>query len=386
MKVHYINILMFALLLNILVTLCHVSYPINPCTTLHTQINKPIKVHRLLCECELYGPKYYDNNPEMKKVMENFDRQTSQRFEEYNERMIKNRKKCKDQCDKDVQKIVLKDKIEKKLTEKLSTLQTDISTNEIPTCVCENSLADKVEKTCLRCTQNLGGIVAPSSGVLGGIAELGLSVWKPEALITAKELAAKAGAAKGLAEGIKEGIEAVMDVLNSDFGLSTQGVQKMGLVLDAQSYKDSQFIYEALYTKFKESSCISSRSLVRISEADQSFCTSVIQKSLGSGTNAQNGASIDVVLKESAESMVSQAKTAAEMAAETATQEATTLAIKTNTAAVDATYASFQTVIIASIVAILVIVLVMVIIYLILRYRRKKKIKKKLKYIKLLKE
>ncbi|KNG74261.1 rifin [Plasmodium falciparum IGH-CR14] len=64
--------------------------------------------------------------------MENFDRVTRRRFEEYNEGIIKNRQKYK---------------IEKELTEKLSTLQTDISTNDIPTCVCEKSVADKVEKT-----------------------------------------------------------------------------------------------------------------------------------------------------------------------------------------------------------------------------------------------
>ncbi|EUT67302.1 hypothetical protein PFAG_06115 [Plasmodium falciparum Santa Lucia] len=63
---------------------------------------------------------------------------------------------------------------------------------------------------------------------------------------------------------------------------------------------------------------------------------------------------------------------------------ATITAEKTN--AINATYASWQTTIIASIVAIVVIILIMVIIYLILRYRRKKKIKKKLQYIKLLEE
>ncbi|EWC76955.1 surface antigen [Plasmodium falciparum UGT5.1] len=59
---------------------------------------------------------------------------------------------------------------------------------------------------------------------------------------------------------------------------------------------------------------------------------------------------------------------------------------KTKLGAVDATYTSFQTSIIAPIITIVVIVLIMVIIYLILRYRRKKKMKKKLQYIKLLEE
>ncbi|SOS81655.1 PIR protein, pseudogene, putative [Plasmodium sp.] len=71
--------------------------------------------------------------------MDDYNLQTSQRFNEYDERMIKNRQKCKEQCNKDIQKIILKDKLEKELTEELSTLQTDICTNDIPTCVCEKS-------------------------------------------------------------------------------------------------------------------------------------------------------------------------------------------------------------------------------------------------------
>ncbi|KYN92981.1 rifin, partial [Plasmodium reichenowi] len=35
---------------------------------------------RLLCECELYSPANYYNDPEMKKVMENFNKQTEERF------------------------------------------------------------------------------------------------------------------------------------------------------------------------------------------------------------------------------------------------------------------------------------------------------------------
>ncbi|ETW19880.1 hypothetical protein PFFVO_01237 [Plasmodium falciparum Vietnam Oak-Knoll (FVO)] len=78
-------------------------HPRNHYITLHTPSTKPTKPNRSLCECELYAPDNYDNDPEMKEVMDNFDR--------------------------------------------LSTLQTDISTNDIPTCVFEKSVADKVEKT-----------------------------------------------------------------------------------------------------------------------------------------------------------------------------------------------------------------------------------------------
>ncbi|ETW36559.1 hypothetical protein PFTANZ_02724 [Plasmodium falciparum Tanzania (2000708)] len=104
----------------------------------------------------------------MKEVMQDFDRQTSERFKQYDERMIKNRQKCKEQCDREMQKIILKDKIEKELTEKLSTLQTDISTDDIPTCVCEQSLADKTEKLCLKCGYGLGSNI-PLVGLISGI-------------------------------------------------------------------------------------------------------------------------------------------------------------------------------------------------------------------------
>ncbi|EUR79041.1 hypothetical protein PFBG_00530 [Plasmodium falciparum 7G8] len=119
-------------------------------TTQHTSNTKSIKPHRSLCECDLYKPNY-NNDPEMKNLMENFSKQAQQRFNEYDEHMNEKLQKCKEQCDKDMQKIILKDKIEKELTEKLSALQTDISINDIPTCICEKSLADKVEKNCLKC-------------------------------------------------------------------------------------------------------------------------------------------------------------------------------------------------------------------------------------------
>ncbi|EWC78592.1 surface antigen [Plasmodium falciparum UGT5.1] len=132
-------------------------------TTQHTSNTKSIKPHRSLCECELYD-RYipiYDYNQEMKEVMQQFDERTSQRFREYDERMQEKRQTCKEQCDKDMQKIILKDKIEKELTEKLSALQTDISINDIPTCICEKSLADKVEKNCLKC----GGDIRYGAGM-----------------------------------------------------------------------------------------------------------------------------------------------------------------------------------------------------------------------------
>ncbi|ETW32016.1 hypothetical protein PFFCH_00542 [Plasmodium falciparum FCH/4] len=44
----------------------------------------------------------------MKEVIDNFNKQTQQRFHEYDERMKTTRQKCKDKCDKEIQKIILK--------------------------------------------------------------------------------------------------------------------------------------------------------------------------------------------------------------------------------------------------------------------------------------
>ncbi|SOS80083.1 rifin [Plasmodium sp. gorilla clade G1] len=131
MKLHYSKILLFSISLSIFVSSSYANHENKPYITEHT----PNTTSRVLSECDT-NTSIYNNDPDMKSVKENFDRQTSQRFEEYNKRMIKNRKKCKEQCDKDIQKIVVKDKMEK-------------------------SLAEKVEKGCLMCGCGLGGGVAP---------------------------------------------------------------------------------------------------------------------------------------------------------------------------------------------------------------------------------
>ncbi|ETW44697.1 hypothetical protein PFNF135_00909 [Plasmodium falciparum NF135/5.C10] len=194
MKVHYINILLFTVPLNILVTLCHVYNQIS----LHIRNHTPTTKSRLLCECDVYTS-IYDNDPEMKNVMENFNKQTEERFHEYNERMQEKRKECKDQCEKDIQKIILKDKIEKELTEKLEALETNIKTEDIPTCVCEKSVADKVEKACLRCGGILGGGLEPTVGLLGTVVVNQLT---KTATVASIEFVTQ--------EGIKAGIKAVV--------------------------------------------------------------------------------------------------------------------------------------------------------------------------------
>ncbi|ETW47093.1 hypothetical protein PFMALIP_04855 [Plasmodium falciparum MaliPS096_E11] len=164
MKLHCSKILLFFFPLNILVTSYHVYSKNKPSITQHT----PTTTLRVLSECDLYMPKY-DNDADMKSVKENFDRQTSQRFEEFDERMKDKRRKCKEQCEKDIQKIILKDKIEK-------------------------SLEEKVEKYCLICGCGLGGVAA-SLGIFGTIA---VNEWTKAATAAATQKGIEAGIAKAI--------------------------------------------------------------------------------------------------------------------------------------------------------------------------------------------
>ncbi|ETW32853.1 hypothetical protein PFTANZ_06428 [Plasmodium falciparum Tanzania (2000708)] len=323
----------------------------------------------------------------MKRVMQQFVDRTTQRFHEYDERMKTTRQKCKEQCNKEIQKIILKDKLEKQMVEQFSTLQTDIQNDAIPTCVCEKSIADKVEKTCLKCGGVLGGGIAPGWGLISGIVYTG---WKAAALAAAKSSAIAEGLAAGEAAGAQAGVNAVISKLSSLFGVSNLDSKPLVLFINAQNYRDAQLISKAIYNKFI-GSCMSvvpvpggypGPSLIVVT--DKNFCT-LFEKFVPTN-GSSNRDSIINAIKEYVKPIVSQAEGPAKAAAETVTKNATTTLTAKNTGEVNATYASFQTPIIASIVAIVVIALVMLIIYLILRYRRKKKMKKKLQYIKLLEE
>ncbi|SOS78222.1 PIR protein, putative [Plasmodium sp. gorilla clade G1] len=357
MKIHYINILLFALPLNILVNSTK-----NPYITSHKLTTKTIKSHRSLCECNLYTS-IYDDDPEMKKVMQDFYRQTSQRFEEYNERMQEKRQKCKEQCEKDIQTIILKDKIQKELTENFSSLQTDISIDDIPTCVCEKTVADKVEKTCLKCGGVLGGGI-PGLGLISGTALYSINLWKNAALAAAIQYATK----KGIKEGIKAGIQASIKGVNDTFGLENLCKPKWMSIFTANNYNNQDLLIAA------------------IKEEYVTFVDSGISEGYGvlSYYRSLYGQESKVlhVLSENAKRVALKAGKAAQQATNETTK-ALTLEKTTEITTVSTTY---YTAIIASIVAIVVIVLVMLIIYLILRYRRKKQNKKKLQYIKLLKE
>ncbi|ETW48443.1 hypothetical protein PFMALIP_03528 [Plasmodium falciparum MaliPS096_E11] len=179
MKLQYTKILLFFFPLNILVKPSYARSENNPHITPR---HKPSPISRVLSECDLYISSC-DNDPDMKSVKENFDRQTSQRFEEYEKRMIKNRKRCKEQCDKDIQEIIVKDKVEK-------------------------SLSEKVEKGCLKCGCGLGGVAA-GVGIIGAIA---VNEWTKASLLDAAQ--------KGIEEGIKVAIEELGKIVwLSDFKL-----------------------------------------------------------------------------------------------------------------------------------------------------------------------
>ncbi|EUR69660.1 hypothetical protein PFBG_03684 [Plasmodium falciparum 7G8] len=325
MKVHYINILLFALPLNILINTHK-----NPSITSHKKTN------RSLCECDLYMPNY-DNDAEMKTLMQQFDDRTSQKFQEYEELMQEKRQKRKDQCDKEIQKIILKDKLEKELMDKFSTLQTGIQNDAIPTCVCEKSLADKVEKNCMKCGGILGTAV-PELGAIGG------TVVYAAAVKSATDLGIKIGIQTAVSD--LKGLSGLGKLIGStkieNFVTSTNYFNKMDIV---------NFVQEANITMCSDRN-----------NANKVFC-SYVKYSVTPPELFQRAASI--------------AEQAHSIGAEAAKAEFTSATAST---------AFLSNPIILSAIVIACIVAILLAIYLILRYRRKKKMKKKLQYIKLLKE
>ncbi|SOV84190.1 rifin PIR protein, putative [Plasmodium reichenowi] len=344
MKVHYINILLFALSLNILLLSSQVYNQRNhkSSTPRHTP---KIPTTRLLCECELYAPANYDSDPQMKEVIENFNKQTQQRFEEYDERMKTTRQKCKEQCDKEIQKIILKDKLEKQMEEQLSTLETKIHTDDIPTCVCKKSVAEKTEKFCLNCGKNMGTI-APWWGLVCGV---GYAGWKTAATASAMEYAAK----KGIEAGVKAVIEKIMGG-DSIFSI----VLKVDLsnFINGTNYNSIPALVKAVYAAMD-----SSGKTCSVKTASNEIACSALS----------NGETSFVPYV-----------TAGKQAAAAKTTSVQTAKLGKITAEGYNIYSAIG----YSVLAIMIIVLIMVIIYLILRYRRKKKMKKKFQNIKLLEE
>ncbi|CDO61570.1 rifin [Plasmodium reichenowi] len=340
MKVHYINILLFALPLNILVN----THNKNPSITNHTYTN------RSLCECELYTPANYDNDPQMRAVMDNFNKQTQQRFHEYDEHMVKKRKLCKEQCDKVIQKIILKDKLEKQMAQHFDTLHTDIQNDAIPTCICEKSLADKTEKFCLNCGKTMGG-VAPGWGLVSGLMYAG---WTNYAATTLVEIAKDAG----IAEGVKVGLANVAKIVTK----LSNGAAKIPAIDGAK-----------LITMGNISESVSLDGIFKAIDT-------TMYAQFNEGPYAQYSMWVQQIVSKPKFITKSYSTQAEEVAKAFADTKAAILEEGASKSS------SLTTGLTASVVAIVVIILIMVIIYLILRYRRKKKMRKKLQYIKLLEE
>ncbi|SOS80089.1 PIR protein, putative [Plasmodium sp. gorilla clade G1] len=348
MKFNYTNIL-FSLSLNILLLSSQVCNQRNHNLTLH----KRTTTSRLLCECELYAPANYDNDPEMKSVMQDFDRQTSQRFEEYSERMIKNGQKCKEQCEKDIQKIILKDKLEKELTEKLSTLQTDISTNDIPTCVCEKFVTDKTEKLCLQCGYGLGSNV-PLVGHISGIG------FYTELLKYAVDC--------GIFEEARVAASATVKTFTELLAARIPGLQTLKIdlagIMTKNTYKTPVHLAQAI-----DNAVVKSCTPTTVSPVPPAPVCSSPSVELSNLNQT-----VPQVLVQASEA----GKEAGIVAGKAAHEKAWSASF---------TWENFLSSSLGiSIIVTVCIVVMLIIIYLILRYRRKKKIKKKLQYIKLLKE
>ncbi|SOV75769.1 rifin PIR protein, putative [Plasmodium reichenowi] len=369
MNVHYINTLLFALPLNIL---AH-NQRNHKSTTHHTP---KIQTTRILCE--LYAPANYDNDPQMKEIVENFNKQTQERFHEYDDRMIEKRKQCKEKCDKEIQKIILKDKLEKELMDKFATLDTDIQSDAIPTCVCEKSVADKMEKGCLRCAGVLGGGVMPAFGTIGGTALYALSQLKPYALFTAAKYAMFKGAAKGIAAGKSAGMDVVIGVLK-DRGIAEYCPQIFEQIQKIEKFFELKNFAGAIIKRHGEICSMTT-------SGDNPLC---IPFEIKLGTRLPDK-SYSTPVRQLVPKMLDRVVYKAEQAAATKTTEVSsttyTNIMTKQTALIEGGFNSTTTSIYVSIIAIVVIVLIMIIIYLILRRRRKKKMKKKLQYIKLLEE
>ncbi|SOV81622.1 rifin PIR protein, putative [Plasmodium reichenowi] len=350
MKVHYINILLFVIPLNILVTSYHEHNNNNePHSTSH---NTPIYTSRVLIECDTQLS-IDDKDADMKSVMQQFDDRTSQCFEEYEERMKEKRQKRKEERDKNIQKIIHKDKMEK-------------------------NLAEKVEKGCLRCGCGLGGVAA-SVGIFGTVAVKELAKSAIATAVAAAQEAVKDGAMAATikAAGAEAFKSAVIEGIKTEFGVSIQDVQRFQSLFTTNTYPNASQIANAINTEYRTDLCLLP---VSGSASDKSICPWVMTKEGAARVIQGNQFSTQESIKVAVKPIVSQAETVAERAVKTATAEA----IKASTDAVESTYAGCQTAIIASVVAIIIIALVMIIIYLVLRYRRKKKMKKKSEYTKLL--
>ncbi|SPJ13169.1 rifin PIR protein,putative [Plasmodium sp. DRC-Itaito] len=316
MKLHYIKILLFVILLNILLTSYHEHNNNEPYIIPH---HTPIYTSRVLSEKDIHSS-IYNKGADMKSVKESFDDRTSQRFEEYEERMKDKLQKRKEQRDKNIQKIIEKDKMEK-------------------------SLEEKIEKGCLKCGCALGGGVLPVWGLVSG---LWYGTWL-------QYLSGKA-----LPAGIKKGIEVGLSRINVITGTYTN-IKKFPEITVTEMLSSGKFTNGVdLFDMFEY---ISSNMYNRFMNTEYYNYWNAVDSMVEGGIdlfNTNNSAHITAVTE----------------AVEKGKADAIALE--------HAKYTHLYNAIGYSFLAILIIVLVMIIIYLVLRYRKKKKMKKKAEYTKLL--
>ncbi|KYN93003.1 rifin, partial [Plasmodium reichenowi] len=225
------------------------------------------------------------------------------------------RQKYQEKHDKNIQEIIQKDKMDK-------------------------SLAEKIEKGCLKCGCGLGGVAA-SVGIFGAVVVNELT-----------KAAMLAAARKGTAIGIKSAIQG----FKTKFGLETICGHPLNTVLNDNNFKHLMTLNQLVQGQYNA-----------ICEPNPSNTASALCSYKGS-TDAQTYQGI-VAKAQKLATDAHQAATAAEEAEITLANAISTYS-----------YSAIG----YSVLAILIIVLVMLIIYLVLRYRRKKKKNKKAQYTKLL--
>ncbi|ETW63912.1 hypothetical protein PFMC_00147 [Plasmodium falciparum CAMP/Malaysia] len=267
--------------------------------------------------------------------------------------------------------------MEKQMAEKLSTLETKINTDDIPTCVCEKSLADKTEKFCLNCGKNMAAI-APWWGLVCGS---GYAGWLHSAMAAAIDKAIAEGAAAGIKAGYLAGTKVVIDQLHT-LGIYFVGNKQLETIIDVTNYMNVSFIYDKVYSHYT-TSC-TPRFVIDRPVGDFILSGPVCNLVKPNHQGILDSRLAKAIIKKNVEEAVAGAEQAATTKTADMTPIYTTEFTTKNIAEVEAATTSYYTPIIASIVAIVIIVLILVIIYKILRYRRKKKMKKKLQYIKLL--
>ncbi|ETW33425.1 hypothetical protein PFTANZ_05855 [Plasmodium falciparum Tanzania (2000708)] len=207
----------------------------------------------------------------------------------------------------------------------------------------DKSLAEKVEKCCLRCGCSLGGVAA-SVGIFGAVA---VNEMTKAALLAAPQ--------KGIVAGIEAGVKAAITEIISKSAFDKLKSVPWTNFINGSNYNRVDGLFDAFmaFVKSKGETCVSP------SETLNRSCNGILtNKTYWLGRAAEAGKNAATSTTKSVEE--------AEIAAANA----------------KSTY--LYSAIGYSVLTILIIVLVMLIIYLILRYRRKKKMKKKDQYTKLL--